>query len=247
MLLAVDIGNTNISLGLINNSGRIVRQYSTPTGSKKLKSLLAKINKINRVDKIIVVSVVPKVLGSVRRSLKKYFRNSKILVVGGNVRVPLKCVYNKKEIGQDRLVTAFAAKSLYGLPVLIVDFGTAVTFDCISKKGVYLGGLILPGIKMSLESLSERTAMLPKTYLKKTASFIGKSTKESIRGGLIYGYSSICGGMIDLFKRRVDKRIKVVATGGDAPLISKYTPTLKRVNLDLSLKGLYLLAKQKKI
>lgn len=247
MLLAIDIGNTNISLGLVNNSGRIMRQYYMPTGSKELKSLLAKINRIGRVDEIIVVSVVPKALSSMMRSLKKYFHDSKLLVVGASAKVPLKCAYNKKEIGQDRLITAFAAKSLYGLPVLIVDFGTAVTFDCVSKKGVYLGGLILPGIKMSLESLSLRTAMLPKTYLKKTTSFIGKNTKESIRGGLIYGYSFICEGMIDLFRKKVDRNIKVVATGGDAPLISKYAPSVKRVNLNLSLKGLYLLAKQKKI
>jgi len=243
MLLAVDIGNTNIDFALINKTGAISRRLSISTD----RFQLTRLNRVGwnkvKVEKILIVSVVPKTLGKVKAYLKKKFKGIKIIVVGRDLKAPLKCAYNKKEIGQDRLVTAFAAQSLYGLPILIIDFGTAVTFDVVSKKGVYLGGLILPGIKMSLESLSERTAMLPKTYLKKTSTFIGKNTAASIRNGMIYGYSSICEGLMGLFKKKIGKNLKVVATGGDASLISKYSPHMKKINPDLSLKGLYFLSR----
>ena len=244
MLLAIDIGNTNINLALINKRGKIVCKHSASTANRKLRVLRGQSG--DEVEKIIIVSVVPRVLASVKRVLKKQFKKAKIYTVGQNIKVPLRSEYNRKEVGQDRLITAFAAAGLFGLPTLIVDFGTAVTFDAVSKRGAYLGGLILPGIRMSLESLSEQTAMLPKTYLKRTHSFIGKNTTASIRNGMIYGYSSICEGLIKLFRKKIDKNIKVVATGGDAPLISKYTPSMKRVDLDLSLKGLYFLSKIKK-
>ncbi|NQU95237.1 MAG: type III pantothenate kinase [Candidatus Omnitrophica bacterium] len=241
MLLAIDIGNTNVNFALIEKRGRIKERFSVPT--QNLNLALNKAGKIKKIDKIIIVSVVPKALKKLERGLKKSFKNTKVLVVGRNIKVPLKCRYNKREIGQDRLITAFAAEQTYGLPILVIDFGTAVTFDFVSKGSVYLGGLIVPGIKMSLESLSERTAMLPKTYLKKTRSFIGKDTHSSIRGGMIYGYASLCEGMIGLFKKKVGKNIKVVATGGDATLISRYTRSMKRIDPNLSLKGLYLLSR----
>ena len=216
MKLLIDIGNTNINRALTGKKGN--------------------------VDKVVIVSVVPATLKKLKRSLKRKHKNAKILVVGENIKVPLKCRYNKRQVGQDRLVTAFAAKRLYGLPILIIDFGTAVTFDFVSHKGVYEGGLILPGIKMSLDSLSERTAMLPKTYLKKTRSFIGRDTVSSIRNGMIYGYASACDGLVSRFRKKMGKNLKVVATGGDARLIAGYTRSLKKIDPNLSLKGLCLLS-----
>ena len=217
MKLLIDIGNTNINRALRGAKGK--------------------------VDKVVVVSVDPAMLKKQKRVLKRKYKSAEIFVVGEDIKVPLKCRYNKRQIGQDRLVTAFAAKSLYGLPVLIVDFGTAVTFDFVSRNDVYEGGLILPGIKMSLDSLSERTALLPKTYLKKTSSFIGRDTVSSIRNGMIYGYASICDGLVSQFRKRIGKNLKVVATGGDARLIGSYTRSLKKIDPNLSLKGLYLLAR----
>lgn len=216
MKLLIDIGNTNINRALTGKKGN--------------------------VDKVVIVSVVPATLKKLKRSLKRKHKNAKILVVGENIKVPLKCRYNKRQVGQDRLVTAFAAKRLYGLPILIIDFGTAVTFDFVSHKGVYEGGLMLPGIKMSLDSLSERTAMLPKTYLKKTRSFIGRDTVSSIRNGMIYGYASACDGLVSRFRKKMGKNLKVVATGGDARLIAGYTRSLKKIDPNLSLKGLCLLS-----
>ena len=231
MLLAVDIGNTNINFGLINKKGGIRRLHASELKGKE-------------IDEIIIVSVVPDVLKRIRHDLRRQFKKAKICVVGRDVKVPLECAYNRRQIGQDRLVTAFAAASLYGLPVLIIDFGTAVTFDAVSRKLVYLGGLILPGIKMSLESLSERTAMLPRTYLKKTRSFIGKDTASSIRNGMIYGYGALSEGLVKLFRKKLGKDIKIVITGGDAPLLTKHAPFAKNIDLNLSLKGLYLLSKK---
>jgi len=244
MLLAIDIGNTNITFALMDKKGRIIRRHSTPTEKPNLRPLLGRSRR--KIDNIIIVSVVSSATGRIKRDLKRKLKGAKISVVGKDIPVPLKCAYNKRQVGQDRLITALAAKMLYGLPVLIVDFGTAVTFDTVSKRGVYEGGLILPGIKMSLESLSERTEMLPKTYLRKTTSFIGKDTVSSIRNGMIYGYASLSEGLIKLFRKKISKNIKVVATGGDAPLISRYTKTMKRVDTDLSLKGLYFLSNTKK-
>jgi len=231
MLLAVDIGNTNVNFGLINKKGAITRFAGSGLKDKE-------------IDEIIIVSVVPRMLKRIRHDLRRQFKGAKISVVGRDVKVPLKCAYNKRQIGQDRLITAFAAALLYGLPVLTIDFGTAVTFDVVSRKMVYLGGLILPGVKMSLESLSERTAMLPKTYLKKTRSFIGKNTASSIRSGMIYGYGALCEGLVKLFRKKLGKNMKIVATGGDAPLLTKHAPSVKNIDLDLSLKGLYLLSEK---
>jgi len=241
MLLAIDIGNTNINIALIGKKGKVIRKFSTPTERPKLKTI---VTLRSRVDKIIVVSVVPKALKKLKPYLKRAFQSIPIYTVGKDIKVPLRSEYNKKEIGQDRLITGFAARSLYGAPILIVDFGTAVTFDLVDKKDVYRGGLILPGIKMSLKSLSERTSMLPEVHLKKTNSFIGKDTKSSIRNGMIYGYSSICEGLIVLFRKKIHKNLKVIATGGDAILISSYAPSIKKIDLDLPFKGLYMLSKK---
>jgi len=233
MLLAVDIGNTNVNFGLISKKGAVRRLHASELKGKE-------------IDEIIIASVVPETLKRVRDSLRRQFKKAKISVVGRDVKVPLKCAYNKRQIGQDRLITAFAAASLYGLPILIIDFGTAVTFDVVSRNMTYLGGLILPGVKMSLESLSERTAMLPRTYLKKTRSFIGKDTASSIRSGMIYGYGALSEGLVKLFKKKLGKNMKVVATGGDAPLLTKHAPSVKNIDIDLSLKGLYLLSRREK-
>jgi len=243
MLLLIDIGNTNIDLMVTNPGGRAFGKYSATTKKLNIDSILLGIKNRIKIDKIIIVSVVPRALRKIKASVKRIYKGKHVLVVGKNVKVPLKCEYNKREIGQDRLITANAAKNLYGLPVLIIDFGTAVTFDVVSKKAAYSGGLILPGIKMSLESLSERAAMLPKTHLKRTRSFMGKNTRSSIRNGMIYGYAAMCDGLIEMFIRKYGKGLKIVATGGDAPLISRYTRSIKKVDPNLSLKGLFLLTK----
>ena len=213
MLLAIDIGNTNITVGLFREKGH---------------------------GKILIVSVSPKRLKQVLKLIRKR-KLPKPYIIGKDIMVPLKSKYNKKQIGQDRLVTAYAAAKLYGRPVLIIDFGTAVTFDIVSKRNEYLGGLILPGIKMSLESLHNKTALLPYVELKKAKGLIGRSTEDSIRLGMIYGYASLCEGLIRRFKKKFPS-LKVVATGGDAGLISQHTEFINNIDNNLSLKGLLFLS-----
>ncbi len=244
MILAIDIGNTNINFALMKKIHKPDCKYVMATDGGSLIKILKGIKRKFTIDKIIVVSVAPVALKRVKNALKIVFKNKHILIVGKNIKVPIKCEYNMRQIGQDRLVTAHAAKVLYGLPILVVDFGTAVTFDAVSGKGVYLGGLIVPGIKMSLLSLHDRTSMLPRAHLMKIHSFIGKDTKSSIRNGMIYGYSAICDGMISRFRKKIDKKIKVIATGGDARLVASYTSSIKKIDSNLSIKGLYLLAQR---
>jgi type III pantothenate kinase len=230
MLLAIDVGNTNVNAGLFSK-GRLVKRFYFPGDIKEYK---------DKINKVIIVSVSPDKLKEVVASLRRIYEK-KTYIIGRDIMVPLKSLYNQNEIGQDRLVTAYAASRLYGKPVLVIDFGTAITFDIVSKKNVYLGGLILPGIKMSLESLHKKTALLPEVELKKAKGFIGKNTETSIRNGMIYGYSAICGGLIFEFKKRF-KNLKIIATGGNAKLVLSHTPQIKKIDEDLALKGLRLLA-----
>jgi len=172
--------------------------------------------------------------------VKRYLKGvstRKICIIGKDITVPIKSLYRKKDIGQDRLITAYAAKLIYGKPVLIIDFGTAVTFDMVSVNNVYMGGLILPGIKMSLRSLHRDTALLPEISLRQAKGFIANNTADSIRNGIIYGYASICEGLINRFKKRY-KKLKIITTGGNVDLIALHTPSIKTIDKNLSLKGL---------
>jgi len=167
---------------------------------------------------------------------------SNIIILGRDKIVPIRNRYRvKKEVGQDRLVNAYAAKALYGAPAIIVDFGTAITFDIISKKGDYLGGLILPGIELSLSSLYRNTALLPKVELKMATSIIGKDTVNSMRGGILFGFGAMCDGLVIQYKKILGKSTKVIATGGNAKLIKRYARSIQRVDEDLTIKGLQLI------
>lgn len=231
-ILAIDIGNTNITVGLFNGS-RLIRKYKIPTGLRSLRFLPA--------DMAILSSVVPKALPGVVSSLKKA-GICEITVVGRNVKVPIRNMYKaKSQVGQDRLVNAFAVKYIYGSPAVVVDFGTAITFDIISKRGDYLGGLILPGIELSLKSLYERTALLPKVELKDEPHIIGKDTRSSMRGGILFGFGAMCDGLISRYRKMLGKSMKVIATGGNAQLIKKYAGSIQVVDEDLTLKGLLLI------
>ncbi len=234
LLLAMDVGNTNVSAAVFDGAKMLARFYF-PEERSKLAGYLKDINKV------MVVSVAPARLLMAIREVRKFYKG-KISIVGKDVRIPIKSAYNSAQIGQDRLVTAYAAAVLCGRPVLIVDFGTAVTFDVVSAKGEYLGGLILPGIKMSLESLHRGTAMLPEVVFGRArkGSFIGRNTQDSIRNGILFGYVSICEGLTKKFRNEF-KGLKIIATGGNARLISSYTRTFPVIDDSLCLKGLMLL------
>lgn len=242
-ILAIDIGNTNLTLGLFRN-GRLRKKSSIPTEKlskygPSIKAIIASSNlKPSEVEGVIVSSVVPKALYKIKMILNKIFKCKKF-ILGENVKVPIRNLYKRPEqVGQDRLVNAVAAKELYGVPALVIDFGTAITFDIVSKKGEYLGGLILPGIELSLSSLYYRTALLPKIRLKPTSNIIGKGTADSMRAGILFGFGAMCDGLIGDYRKIFGRRLKVITTGGSAHLIKKHARSIQIVDHDLILKGL---------
>jgi type III pantothenate kinase len=244
-LLAIDIGNTNITAGLFRE-GRLCRRmkistHAYSTYAKSIKGLLKRVPENGRAN-IIVSSVVPLALSRLVMSLNR-IGAGRIVVLGRDFKVPVTNLYRiRSEVGTDRLVNAFAAKAIYGTPSVVVDFGTAITFDCISKEGDYLGGLILPGIAMSLSGLHKKTALLPRVELKRARNIIGKDTVNSIRGGILFGFGKMCDGLVSEYRKMLGSRLKVIATGGNARLISGYSKSVRFVDEDLTLKGLYLIS-----
>ncbi len=241
MKLLIDIGNTNTSIATLEG-GRIRKRYFIHTAKKQLKAeAFARLIGIdrNRIDSAFVVSVVPVFLALIRKSLAKAVPGISVKVVGINVKVPIRNRYKRpREVGQDRLVTAFAASGIYGAPVLVLDFGTAVTLDYVNEKSEYLGGLIFPGLRLSLQSLVRHTALLPEIEIEATAGLIGRNTKDSMNKGLLMGYAAMCDGLIERFRKKYGRAFKVVATGGDARLISRYSRHIKTVSPNLILRGL---------
>ncbi|MFH1397424.1 MAG: type III pantothenate kinase, partial [Candidatus Omnitrophota bacterium] len=156
---------------------------------------------------------------------------------------PIKNHYQfPEEVGQDRLVNAFAAIKLYGYPAIVVDFGTAITFDVISKKKEYLGGMILPGLETSLRSLAEKTALLPKIGLSAPPkNIIGKNTRDSMLSGVIFGFAILTDGLIKKLKQKLGKNTKVIGTGGNIKFILRHCQELKSIDINLTLKGLNLI------
>lgn len=242
-MVVIDIGNTNMTAGLFKGS-RLVRKVKIPTGQPALyEARLRRFLGASAAPGVVVISsVVPQALGRLLKDLSRLV-TCRVLVTGRHIPIPIKNLYRKKgEVGQDRLVNAYAAQKLYGTPAVIVDFGTAVTFDIVSRKGEYLGGLIMPGIGISLASLYEKTALLPKVELKHTPRIIARDTVSSMRGGILFGFGAMCDGLIARYKKILGPGLKVIATGGNARLIRKYAPSIAIVDENLTLKGLRLFA-----
>ncbi len=162
-------------------------------------------------------------------------------IIGKNAKVPIKNLYSKpKQVGQDRLVNAYAAVLLYGAPLIAVDFGTAITFDVVSRNKEYLGGMILPGLGISLDALNQRTALLPKIKLEEPKEFIGRDTKNSMLSGIVYGFAALTDDLVARIKEKIGKSAKVIGTGGNISLIGRYCKQMDKIDRDLTLKGLNL-------
>ena len=245
MLLAIDIGNTNIHNGIFN--GRVlVKDFRISTYSGELTLVYTKKLRpyLKKIDLIVVASVVPEVLKRVEKILHKIF-NKKVIVIGRDIDSGVKNLYTKpQQVGQDRLVNARAAYELYGGECIIVDFGTAITIDIVNKHKEYLGGVIACGPGLSLWALSEKTALLPKVNMKKPRRFLGKETRESMVIGAVYGFSSLCDGLVAKLKKRYCKFPKVIATGGFSRLIGPYCESVDRIDPNLTLKGLELIGEE---
>ncbi len=241
MLLAIDIGNTNISFGIFEMM-KLSSRFDIPTksySSKKLKPRLAKF----KLDDCIICSVVPKMTNRLQKDIRDSLAKP-AYILGKDLLVPIKNLYRfKKQVGQDRLVNAFAAAIKYGTPLITIDFGTAATFDVVSRKKEYLGGMILPGLEISLEALSRHTALLPKIKLKAPAEFIGRDTKNSILSGLIHGFAALTDELVARLKKKIGGKIKVVATGGNIALILRFCKNIDFIEKELTLNGLALIYK----
>jgi type III pantothenate kinase len=248
-ILAIDIGNTTVSFGVFNQN-RLSKRFSAATEMLSKKGpdrIISKLRLTNAsqmpIEAAIISSVVPKASKVLIAVLQKTL-NIRCYLLGKDLKVPIKNLYAKpRQVGCDRLVNAYACSMLYKTPAIIVDFGTAITFDYIDKNGSYLGGLITPGIKMSLEALASRTALLPKVSLRRPKNLIGKDTAESIRSGLVHGFSAMCEGLIDRIKIKYSKKAIVISTGGYSEEFSHYCRQIETVDKDLTLKGLNLIYK----
>jgi len=236
MLLTVDIGNTNINFGIFKGL-RLVKKFLIPTKDYSIHRLEGKLGEYHISDSIIA-SVVPKACNILEKDLKSLF-SSRPCVLGKNTKVPIINLYrNPSKVGQDRLVNAYAGVMLYGAPLVLIDFGTAITIDVVSKKKEYLGGLIIPGLGISLTALAKHTALLPRIKLSAPKELIGNDTKNSILSGIVYGFSALADNLTERIKDKIGKGAKVVATGGDIGLIAKYSKCIDKADRDLTLKGL---------
>jgi type III pantothenate kinase len=236
VLLAIDIGNTNINFGIFSGK-KILQRFSIPTKAYRAKIIKNKLTRFN-IDNVIICSVVPKVT----KVLAKDCKNMRTLIIGKDIRVPIENLYRKpKQVGDDRLVNAYAGVRLYGAPLMVIDFGTAITFDVVSRKKEYLGGMILPGFEISLDALFQRTALLPKIKLGKPKEFIGKDTQSSMLSGIVYGFAALTDDLAKRIKNKIGKSAKVIGTGGNISLIGKYCQQIDKIDKDLTLKGLNLI------
>jgi type III pantothenate kinase len=249
MLLALDIGNTAITIGVFDGE-RLRARWSIATDVENLVDeyaiLLLNLLRTENlsaadVDEAIMGSVVPSLTPVFQDVCRRYFSVTP-LVVDLGVKTGVRIMYDSpRDVGADRVIDAVAAIKLYGPPLIVVDFGTATVFDAISKDGDYLGGAIAPGIGISMEALFERTAKLPRIELERPKSAIGKTTVAAIQSGIVFGYVGLIEGIVARMKEELEGDVKVIATGGLAPLIARETPVIQAVNLDLTLIGLHLI------
>lgn len=255
MLLAFDIGNTNIVIGVFREE-QLIADWRIATDRQKtydeyglLMEQLLQTAGLSRkqITSIIISSVVPNLTGIVKIMCDVYFGMAP-MVVGSGMKTGMPIRYeNPKEVGADRIVNAVAAIEEYGCPLIILDFGTATTFCVVNEKGEYLGGAIAPGIGISANALVEKTSQLPKVELVVPEHVVGKNTVNAIQSGLLYGYCGLVDGMVNRIAREQGwskNQVKVIATGGLAEILAEHTATIQQVDQMLTLKGLHLLYKK---
>ncbi len=246
MLLVLDVGNTNTVLGLYDKKELLqwwrVRTVSNNTvdeyGMLILDLLGTAAVKPKQINAIIISCVVPPMLNILQPLCAKYF-HMEPLIVGPGIKTGMPIYYdNPREVGADRIVNAVAAHEKYKGCLIIVDFGTATTFDYVNSKGEYLGGCIAPGIAISTEALFERASKLPRVELSKPKSIIAKDTVSSMQAGIMYGYAGLIDGIVDRMKAEAREEATVIATGGLAHVIAPETRNIEVVDDMLTLEGL---------
>jgi type III pantothenate kinase len=245
MILLFDIGNTNTHIG-VANSRRVLRQTDIPTAAwlaGKADAALQKFVGAAKIDGAVLCSVVPRATPVIRKTVQRIWKISPLELTPKTLR-GVGIDYPKPEtIGPDRLANAVAARNEFGAPVVVVDFGTAVTFDVVNREGNYVGGIIAPGLAAMTDYLHEKTALLPRIKIREPKNAVGKSTEEAMLVGAVHGYRGLVRELILELKRELKaKRLPVVATGGYAKLIAAKLPEISRIEPDLTLEGLRLVS-----
>jgi len=255
MLLCIDIGNTNVVLG-VTDQDRILDHWRIRTEkdatADELGILISNLFqasklKMEGITDIIISCVVPPLLSSIEELSYRYF-NRRPMVVGPGLKTGMPINYpNPKEVGADRIVNAIAAYEKYQSGLVVVDFGTATTFDYISEEGAYEGGAIAPGITISCEALFQKASKLPRVEIfAKPKTVVAKDTISSMRVGIVYGYAGLVDGIVNRIKKEVGHDLTVVATGGLASIISDESQTIQKVEEFLTLEGLMIIFKRNK-
>ena len=248
MLLTVDIGNTNITMALIDEDCRIAGTFRITTKAKRTSDEygmhimeFCRMSKValEEIKDVIISSVVPKVMHAFNNSIRKYIHKEPI-IVGPGIRTGISIKTDfPKEVGADKIVDAAAVYHLYGGNAIVVDFGTATTFDYINEKGEFLYNVIMPGLEISAQALWQQAAKLPEIEIAKPASVLGKNTESSMRAGVVYGYIGGTEYIINKMKEEIGRDdIKVYATGGLGRVIYNETPLIDLYDPDLAYKGM---------
>jgi type III pantothenate kinase len=249
MLLAIDVGNTNTVFAVFDRDGRMLGEWRSSTDADRtadehgvVRAHLFALENIDRRDirHGVIATVVPAALFGLRRMFRRYFHCTPLVVGAPDVDIGIRVLIDRpEEVGADRLVNALGAFVEYGGSKIVVDFGTATTFDVIDADGSYLGGAIAPGVNMSLEALRRVAAQLPRVAIGRPERVVGKTTAQAMRSGIFWGYVGLTEGIIDRIRKEMGVPMGVIATGGLAPLFTECSAVLERTDPHLTLKGLY--------
>ena len=242
----IDVGNTDIVVAIIKNFKIFkIKRFKTIVIKKKNFFLFKKFNEIKKILRVqkkikcIIASVVPEINYNLKKTCISFLKENPHFVSFNKTKLNIKInLTNKNQVGADRIVNTVAVKSLYNAPTLVIDFGTATTFDVINNSGNYVGGLITPGINLSLQNLFSKTSKLPLVKFKKINSIIGKNTKNAIQNGLYWGYIGLVTYIIKKIQTKFKKKLFCVSTGGLSKIISKDINLINTVNENLTIQGL---------
>ncbi len=249
MLLVIEVGNTNTKIGVYEGTRLLTswrltsrREQTADEYGLFIETLLRTRGiQATQIAGVAISNVVPPVQQTLEWMTEKYFNVTPFTVEpGADPGMPL-VIDNPRELGSDRVVKSVAAIAIYGPPLIVIDFGTATTFDCVNARGEFIGGAISPGITTAVDALVQRAARLYRVELVRPKEAIGRNTVTNIQSGVVYGYAGLVDGIVDRMKQEMGEDPKVIATGGHAGLIADVARSVQHVNEDLGLEGLRLL------